>query len=43
MQNFILVIRIIISVLNCSEEYECWKTIDWKEVWWVGERHDMVS
>jgi len=21
----------------------CWKTIDWKEVWWEGERFGMVS
>ena len=38
-----LVVRTMLLVLNCTALYECWKTIDWEEVWWEGERNGMES
>ena len=35
-------IRMTISVLICTALCDCWKIIDWKEVWWEGERYGMV-
>lgn len=42
-QNFVLVIRIQISILNCPALYECWNSTDWQEVGCLGERHGMVN
>jgi len=35
--------RTTISVLVRTVLCGCWKTIDWKEVWWEGEMYGMLS